>query len=116
MQRVLEILGLFLWHSMTAHALKKCPLTVRSWNTASMALQCQTPNYYHCIRDENGQITQQCLQRVWIQPGNECLQRVWLQSGNKCLKRVWIQPGNESKYSQVQNYPAVFIGSMDTAR
>ncbi|XP_048780473.1 uncharacterized protein LOC125683380 [Ostrea edulis] len=68
MRHVEGIIGLCLWHCMIAEALKKCPLTVETWNTASMALQCQPPNYYHCIRDENGQITQQCLQRVWIQP------------------------------------------------
>lgn len=47
----------------------QCARTQNEWNKASGSLQCQEPNYYHCLRDENGILTQQCLQRVWIQNG-----------------------------------------------
>lgn len=47
----------------------QCARTKDEWNKASGSLQCQEPNYYHCLRDENGILTQQCLQRVWIQNG-----------------------------------------------
>lgn len=47
----------------------QCARTQDEWNKASGSLQCQEPNYYHCLRDENGILTQQCLQRVWIQNG-----------------------------------------------
>lgn len=47
----------------------QCARTLDEWNKASATLQCQEPNYYHCLKDENGILTQQCLQRVWIQSG-----------------------------------------------
>lgn len=47
----------------------QCARTLDEWNKASATLQCQEPNYYHCLKDENGILTQQCLQRVWIQNG-----------------------------------------------
>lgn len=47
----------------------QCARTQDEWNKASASLQCQEPNYYHCLRDENGILTQKCLQRVWIQNG-----------------------------------------------
>ncbi|XP_061178036.1 uncharacterized protein LOC133186754 isoform X2 [Saccostrea echinata] len=46
----------------------KCPTTASEWDRASRGLQCQEPNYYHCLRDESGVNTEQCLPRVWIQP------------------------------------------------
>lgn len=47
----------------------QCARSQDEWNKASASLQCQEPNYYHCLRDENGNLIQQCLQRVWIQNG-----------------------------------------------
>ncbi|XP_055998116.1 uncharacterized protein LOC125647075 isoform X2 [Ostrea edulis] len=47
----------------------QCPLSASDWQRASQALQCKPPNYYHCLRDENGATTEQCLSKVWIQKG-----------------------------------------------
>lgn len=47
----------------------QCARSQDEWNKVSASLQCQEPNYYHCLRDENGNLIQQCLQRVWIQNG-----------------------------------------------
>lgn len=58
-----------LFHVVYVQAIIKCARTLDEWNKASATLQCQEPNYYHCLRDENGILTQQCLQRVWIQNG-----------------------------------------------
>ncbi|XP_062582656.1 uncharacterized protein LOC134244398 [Saccostrea cucullata] len=46
----------------------KCPSSASDWDRASRGLQCQPPNFYHCLRDESGVNTEQCLPRVWIQP------------------------------------------------
>uniref|UniRef100_A0A8W8MQT2 Uncharacterized protein n=1 Tax=Magallana gigas TaxID=29159 RepID=A0A8W8MQT2_MAGGI len=47
----------------------QCARTQDEWNKASASLKCQEPTYYHCLRDENGIMTQKCLERVWIQNG-----------------------------------------------
>lgn len=47
----------------------QCARTQDEWNNASASLKCQEPTYYHCLRDENGIMTQKCLERVWIQNG-----------------------------------------------
>lgn len=57
---------LCLCHIAYVHAIQ-CARTQDEWNKASASLQCQEPNYYHCLKDENGNLIQQCLQRVWIQ-------------------------------------------------
>ncbi|XP_062578005.1 uncharacterized protein LOC134239889 [Saccostrea cucullata] len=62
-----KVLALILWQFVVSQGVLKCPESTEDWGRASMALQCKDPNYYHCLKDENGQITQQCLQRVWIQ-------------------------------------------------
>lgn len=59
---------LFLYHISYVHAIQ-CARTQDEWNKASASLQCQEPNYYHCLKDDNGNLVQQCLQRVWIQNG-----------------------------------------------
>ncbi|XP_062578000.1 uncharacterized protein LOC134239885 isoform X6 [Saccostrea cucullata] len=46
----------------------KCPSSASDWDRASRGLQCQPPNFYHCLRDESGVNTEQCVPRVWIQP------------------------------------------------
>lgn len=58
-----------LFHVVYVQATIQCARTLDEWNKASATLQCQEPNYYHCLKDENGILTQQCLQRVWIQSG-----------------------------------------------
>lgn len=59
----------FLYNFAYVQATIQCARTQDEWNKASASLQCQEPNYYHCLRNENGILTQQCLQRVWIQNG-----------------------------------------------
>ncbi|XP_061178571.1 uncharacterized protein LOC133187232 [Saccostrea echinata] len=63
------IIRLAVLQYMVTQAVMKCPMTIADWNISSMALQCKKPNYYHCLRDESGNIAQQCLERVWIQNG-----------------------------------------------
>lgn len=58
-----------LFHVVYVQATIQCARTQDEWNKASASLQCQEPNYYHCLKNENGNFTQQCLQRVWIQNG-----------------------------------------------
>lgn len=58
----------FLCHIAYVHAIQ-CARTQDEWDRASASLQCQKPNFYHCLKDENGILIQQCLQRVWIQNG-----------------------------------------------
>nr|XP_022318576.1 uncharacterized protein LOC111121537 isoform X2 [Crassostrea virginica] len=47
----------------------ECPLSADAWERASQALQCKDPNYYHCLRDDNGRVVEHCLGKLWIQPG-----------------------------------------------
>lgn len=47
----------------------ECPLSADAWERASQALQCKDPNYYHCLRDDNDRVVEQCLGKLWIQPG-----------------------------------------------
>lgn len=47
----------------------ECPLSADAWERASQALQCKDPNYYHCLRDDNGLVVEHCLGKLWIQPG-----------------------------------------------
>lgn len=63
----------FLYNFAYVQASIQCARTQDEWNKASASLQCQEPNYYHCLRNENGILTQQCLQRVWIQNGMSLL-------------------------------------------
>ncbi|XP_052673480.1 uncharacterized protein LOC128155671 isoform X3 [Crassostrea angulata] len=59
----------FMYNIAYVRATIQCARTQDEWNKASASLQCQEPNFYHCLRNENGILTQQCLQRVWIQNG-----------------------------------------------
>lgn len=59
----------FMYNIAYVRATIQCARTHDEWNKASASLQCQEPNFYHCLRNENGILTQQCLQRVWIQNG-----------------------------------------------
>lgn len=47
----------------------QCPTSADAWERASLALQCKLPNSYHCLKDEQNGITEQCLAKVWIEGG-----------------------------------------------
>lgn len=47
----------------------QCPTSADAWERASLALQCKLPNSYHCLKDEQNVITEQCLAKVWIEGG-----------------------------------------------
>lgn len=47
----------------------QCPTSADAWERASLALQCKSPNSYHCLKDEKNVITEQCLAKVWIEGG-----------------------------------------------
>lgn len=49
----------------------QCPTSADAWERASLALQCKLPNSYHCLKDEQNVITEQCLAKVWIE-GEMC--------------------------------------------
>lgn len=49
----------------------QCPTSAGEWERASLALQCKLPNSYHCLKDEQNVITEQCLAKVWIE-GEMC--------------------------------------------
>lgn len=51
---------------MIAH---HCPQNKSEWDTASQKLQCVDPNIYHCLLTQDGDETEQCLGKVWIQEG-----------------------------------------------
>nr|XP_022293851.1 uncharacterized protein LOC111104281 [Crassostrea virginica]XP_022293861.1 uncharacterized protein LOC111104281 [Crassostrea virginica] len=61
------LLVLRLRSSMSQQTVQKCPQTKADWDRESVSLQCQEPNYYHCLRDDTGRFLQLCAQRVWIQ-------------------------------------------------
>ncbi|XP_062571723.1 uncharacterized protein LOC134233743 [Saccostrea cucullata] len=63
------IIQLALWHFTVSQAILYCPQSTDDWNKASVSLQCREPNYYHCLKDDNGTFQQLCLQKVWIQEG-----------------------------------------------
>lgn len=46
-----------------------CPQDVDSWNKASTAAKCVTPNVYHCLKTSDGQFIETCVEKTWIQPG-----------------------------------------------
>ncbi|XP_078334854.1 uncharacterized protein LOC111121565 isoform X4 [Crassostrea virginica] len=61
------LLVLRLRSSVSQQTVQKCPQTKADWDRESVSLQCQEPNYYHCLRDDTGWFMQLCAQRVWIQ-------------------------------------------------
>lgn len=68
----------FMYNIAYVRATIQCARTQDEWNKASASLQCQEPNFYHCLRNENGILTQQCLQRVWIQNGMSLLIQMYI--------------------------------------
>lgn len=68
----------FMYNIAYVRATIQCARTHDEWNKASASLQCQEPNFYHCLRNENGILTQQCLQRVWIQNGMSLLIQMYI--------------------------------------
>lgn len=58
-----------LFHVVNVQGTIQCARTFDEWNKASASLHCKEPNFYHCLKNENGNFTQHCLQRVWIQEG-----------------------------------------------
>lgn len=83
----------FLYNFAYVQATIQCARTQDEWNKASASMQCQEPNYYHCLRNENGILTQQCLQRVWIQNGMSLLihiiQLILDNDNKKGGMRIW---------------------------
>nr|XP_022318626.1 uncharacterized protein LOC111121565 isoform X3 [Crassostrea virginica] len=61
------LLVLRLCSSVSQQTVQKCPQTKADWDRESVSLQCQEPNFYHCLRDDTGWFMQLCAQRAWIQ-------------------------------------------------
>ncbi|XP_078334856.1 uncharacterized protein LOC111121565 isoform X6 [Crassostrea virginica] len=61
------LLVLRLCSPVSQQTVQKCPQTKADWDRESVSLQCQEPNFYHCLRDDTGWFMQLCAQRAWIQ-------------------------------------------------